>query len=81
MEFSQLLSAKNILRIHPQIDWGIKVCYMRRKFDHCRDLLLKSPLLPAAMNISKFSLLKLRTDLNQSIASENVGECADLPQL
>ena len=40
--YLQTLSAKNIQRINRQIIWGIKVCYMRRKFDHCRDILLKS---------------------------------------
>ena len=40
--YLQTLSAKNIQHINRQINWGIKVCYMRRKFDHCRDILLKS---------------------------------------
>ena len=45
--YLQTLSAKNIQRINRQINWGIKVCYMRRKFDHCRDNLLKLHVLPA----------------------------------
>ena len=59
--YLQTLSAKNIQRINRQINWGIKLCYMRRKFDHCRDILLKSHVLPAELIISKFSILKLQT--------------------
>ena len=65
--YLQTLSAKNIQRINGQINWGTKVCYIRRKFDHCRDILLKSHVLPAELTISKFSILKLHTHLNQMI--------------
>ena len=47
---------------------------MRRKFDHCRDLLFKSPVLPADLIISKFSLMKLHTDLKQRKKIRNL-EC------
>ena len=30
----QTLTVKNINRINKQINWGIKVCYFRQKFDH-----------------------------------------------
>ena len=33
--YLQTLSAENMQRINQQINWGIKVCYVRRKFDHC----------------------------------------------
>ena len=79
--YLQTLSAKNILRINRQINWGIKVCYMRRKFDHCRDILLKTHVPPAELIISKFSILKLRTDLNQRIVSETFKKCANRVQL
>ena len=39
--------------------WGIKVCYMRRKFDYCRDILLESHILPAELINLRFSILKL----------------------
>ena len=45
--YLQTLSAKNIQRINRQTNWGIKMCYMRCKFDQCRDILLKSHVLPA----------------------------------
>ena len=64
-----------------QISWGISVCYMRRKFDHCRDILLKPHVLPAELIISKFSILKLHTDLNQRIVSETFEKCANCLQL
>ena len=54
---------------------------MRCKFNHCRDILLKSLVLPADLIISKFSILKLRTDLNQRIVSETFKKCAKRLQL
>ena len=36
-------------RINRQINWGIKVCYMRKKFDRSTDLLVKSNTLPAEL--------------------------------
>ena len=68
--YLQTLSAKNKQRLNRQNNWGIKVCYMRRKFDHCLDILLKLHDLPAELNNSKFSILKLHTVLNQRIVSE-----------
>ena len=68
-------------RINRQINWGIKVCYMRRKFDLCRDILLQSHVLPVELVISKFSILKLHTDLNQRIVSEAFKKCANRLQL
>ena len=32
--FFQTLTVKNLNRINRQINWGIKVCYFRQKFDH-----------------------------------------------
>ena len=54
---------------------------MRRKFDHCRDIFLKSHVLPAELIISKFRILKLHTDLNQRIVSETFEKCVNDPQL
>ena len=79
--YLQTLSAKDVQRINRQINWGIKVCYMRRNFDHCRDILLKLHVLPAELIISKFSILKLHTDLNQRIVSETFKKCANRIQL
>ena len=69
--FLQTLTVKNINRINRQINWGIKVCYFRHKFDHSIDLLIKDRILPAEMFISKVSLMKLQTDIRQWEASEN----------
>ena len=57
------------------------MCYMRRKFDHCRDITLQSHVLPAELIISKFSILKLHEDLNQRIVSETFKKCANRLQL
>ena len=79
--YLETLSAKNVQRKNRRINWVMKVCYMRRKFDHCRDILLKSHVLPAELIISKFSILKLHTDLNQRIVSETFKKCASCLQL
>ena len=63
--FLQTLTAKKINRINRQINWGIKVCYFRQKFDHSIDLILKDRILPAKLFISKVSLMKLQTDIRQ----------------
>ena len=52
---------------------------MRRKFDHCRDILLKLHVLPAELIISKFCILKLHTDLNQRIVSETLKKMCKPP--
>ena len=69
--FLQTLTVKNINRINRQINWGIKVCYFRQKFDHSIDLFIKDPILPAELFISKVSLMKLQTDIKQWEASAN----------
>ena len=69
--FLQTLTVKNLNRINRQINWGIKVCYFRQKFDHSIDLLIKDRTLPAELFISKVSLMKLQTDIRQWETSEN----------
>ena len=69
--FLQTLTVKNINRINRQINWGIKICYFRQKFDHSHDLLIKNRILPAELFISKVSLMKLQTDIRQWETSEN----------
>ena len=69
--FLQTLTVKNINRINRQINWRIKVCSFRQKFDHSIDLLLEYRILPAKLFISKVSLMKLETDIRQRETSEN----------
>ena len=69
--FLQTLTVKNINRINRQINWEIKVCYFRPKFDHSIDLLIKDRILPAELFISKVSLMKLQTDIRQWETSQN----------
>ena len=57
--FLQSITSAGIQRINRQINWGVKVCYMRKKFDHSRDILLKEKLLPAELMITKISLYKM----------------------
>ena len=64
--FFQNLNEKDISRLNKQINWGIKVCYMRRKFDRARDLLIKSKILPAELYITQISLMKFWTDINRT---------------
>ena len=51
-------------RINRQINCGIKVCYMRKKFERSRDLLVKSDVLPAELLISQMSISKLKNDIS-----------------
>ena len=51
-------------RINRQTIWGIKVCYMRKKFERSTDLLVKSDILPAELLISQMSVSKLRNDIS-----------------
>ena len=51
-------------RINRQINWGINVCYMRKRFERSIDLLVKSNTLPAELLISQISVSKLRNDIS-----------------
>ena len=62
--FFQNLNFSAMQRINRQINWGIKVCYMRKKFERSTDLLDKSDILPAELLISQMSVSKLRYDIS-----------------
>ena len=62
--FFQSLSVMSLQRLNRQINWGIKVCHLRKKFDSARDLLLKDEILPAGLFIKNVCLLKF-FDLSQ----------------
>ena len=62
--FIQNLNFSAIQRINRQINWGIKVFYMRKKFERSTDLLVKSDILPAELLISQMSVSKLRNDIS-----------------
>ena len=51
-------------RVNRQTNWGIKVCYMRKKFERSTDLLVKSDILPAELLISQMNVSKLRNDIS-----------------
>ena len=61
--FFQNLNFSAMQRINRQINWGIKVCYMRKKFERSTDLLVKSDIWPAELLISQMSVSKLRNDI------------------
>ena len=63
--FFQSLSVKSLQRVNRQINWGIKVCHLRKKFDSARDLLLKDKILPAELFIKNVCLLKFFDLLSQ----------------
>ena len=62
--FFQNLTFSAMQRINRQINWGIKVCYMRKKFERSTDLLVKSDFLPAELLISQMSVSKLSNDIS-----------------
>ena len=63
----QTFSAKNIKRINGQINWGMKVYHLRRKYKH----------LPAELINSTLCLMKLHTGLNQWGTSETATVTAE----
>ena len=63
--FFQSLSVKSLQRVNRQINWGIKVCHLRKKFDSARDLLLKDKILPAELFIKNVCHLKFFDLLSQ----------------
>ena len=69
--FLQTFTAKNINRINMQFNSGIKVCYLRQKFDHSGDLPIKDRILQAELFITKVSLIKLQTDIRHWETSKN----------
>ena len=60
--FFQNVKFSAMQRVNRQISWGIKVCYMRKKFERSTDLLVKS--LPAEILISQMTVSKLRKDIS-----------------
>ena len=62
--FFHNLNFSALQRINQQINWRIKVCYLRKKFERSRNLLVKSDILPAEILISQMSVSKHRTDIS-----------------
>ena len=59
--FFQNLNFSAMQRINRQIIWGIKVRYMRKKFERST---VKSDILPAELLISQMSVSKVRNDIS-----------------
>ena len=53
----QNLNSSAMQRINRQTNWGIKVCYMRKKFERSTDLLVKSDILPAELLMSQMRVV------------------------
>ena len=64
--FFQNLPSYSIDRINKQINWGIKVCFMKTKYDTARDLLLETKILPAQLQITRVSLNRFFNILQQT---------------
>ena len=56
--FFQNLPSYSIDRFNKQINWGIKYCFMKTKYDTARDLLLETKSLPAELQITRVSINK-----------------------
>ena len=67
----QNLSAKKLKRLNRQINGAIKVCFLRKKYDKARDLLIQTKTLPAELITAKMSLIKFRYDIARPENSEN----------
>ena len=68
--FFQNLSAKNLKRLNRQTNWGIKVCFLRKKFDKARDLLIQTKTIPAELIIAEMWLIKFHYDIARPENSE-----------
>ena len=64
--FFQNLPSYSIYRINKQINWGIKVCFMKTKYDTASDLLLENKILPAELKITRVSLNRFFNLLQQT---------------
>ena len=62
--FFKNLNFSAMQRINRQINRGIKVCYMRKKFERSTDLSVKSDILPAELLISQMSVSNFRNDIS-----------------
>ena len=54
---SLLLPVSSLLRINRQIQLGINVCHMRKKFDSARDPVIRNKLSPEELFIKKTSFI------------------------
>ena len=62
--FFQNLNFSAMQRINRQINGGINVRYLRKKFERSTDLLVKSDILPAELLMSQMNVSKLRNDIS-----------------
>ena len=70
--FFQNLSAKNLKRLNRQVNWGIMVCFLRKKYEKAKDLLIQTKTLPAELIKAKMSLIKFHFDIARPENSENL---------
>ena len=69
--FFQNLPAKNLKRLNQQVNWGIKVCFLRENYDEVKDLLIQTKTLQAELIIAKMTLIKFHYDIARPEISEN----------
>ena len=73
LEFCALFFQKWNFSKCSESNWGIKVGYLRKKFERSRDLFVKCEILPAELLISQMSVTKFKIDISllQSDGAEN----------
>ena len=64
--YFQSLSSYSIDRINKQINWCLKVCFTKIKYDTAKDLLLETKILPAELQIIWVSLNRFFNILQQT---------------
>ena len=69
--FFQNISAKNLNRLIGQIIWGIKVCFLSKKYDKARNPLIQTKTLSAELIIAKMSVINFHYDIARPKNSEN----------
>ena len=77
--FLQTLSKKILKRLNRQITWGIKVCFLHKKYNKAR-ILIQTKILPAELITAKMLLIKFHYDKARQENSENFHRCLCLQQ-
>ena len=71
LSFSAIFRQKNVKRLNRQINWGIKVFFLRKKYEKVRNLLIQKKTLPAELIIANMSLIKFHNDIAKPESSED----------
>ena len=76
----QIYLQKNLKRFNRQINWGIKVCFLTKKYDNAKDLLIQTKTLLAELILAKMLLIKFHYNMARQENSESFHRYLSLHQ-